>query len=107
MVETRPAQGEGEGKDITWDQDPPADTQSHLEDSADEVGDQLTLEPQEQLTEETLDQVTSEETAEQSQQSQAPTPPVPRRTGRERRQPRKLLDYHLGTLCYAGAVLSP
>ena len=96
---------EGEGKDITWDQDPPADIQSHLEDSTDEVGDQLTLESQELPTEETLEQVTSNEAAEQ--QSQAPTPPAPRRTGRERRQPRKLLDYHLGTLCYAGAVLSP
>ena len=42
MVETRPTQGEGEGKDITWDQDPPVETLSHLEDNTAGVGDQLT-----------------------------------------------------------------
>ena len=59
----------GPCEDIRWDQDPPANTRSHVEDKSDEVGDQLTPELQEQPSKGTPDQAAVDKTAQQGQQS--------------------------------------
>ena len=54
---------------MRWDQDPPANTRSHVEDKSDEVGDQRTPELQEQPSKGTPDPAAVDKTAQQGQQS--------------------------------------
>ena len=101
-----PTQEGEEGENIGTDQDLPVNTQSHPGGVTQKGIDQPVPEPHDLPADDTPDQVTTaRDDAQQALLNQGPILPMPRRTGRDRKQPRKLQDYHLGTLCYAGAVL--